>query len=147
MIIFDLSCSHSHRFEGWFASPADFDEQASKGLVSCPVCGDPQVRRVPSAVHLGSSALPPAAPPSPQNTVVAGSAAQPAAVLRQLVNALLATSEDVGKRFAEEARRMHYEEAPARSIRGQASQREVEALQDEGIDVLRLPVIGKEDLS
>lgn len=148
MIIFDLCCSHAHRFEGWFASPADFDAQAASGLVTCPVCGDPAVRRVPSVVHLASSLPPPTvAPAAGKSDAVAVQPVQPAAVLRQLVNALLATSDDVGRRFAEEARRMHYHEAPARSIRGQASQEEFEALQEEGIEVLRVPVIGKEDLS
>lgn len=148
MIIFDLCCSHSHRFEGWFASPAEFDKQAANGLVACPVCSDPAVRRVPSAVHLASSLPPPTvAPAAGKSNAGAMLPAQPAAVLRQLVNALLATSDDVGRRFAEEARRMHYHETPARSIRGQASQDEFEALQEEGIEVLRLPVIGKEELS
>jgi hypothetical protein len=72
---------------------------------------------------------------------------QAAAVLRQLLGALMATAEDVGSRFAEEARRMHYEEAPARSIRGQTSPEEFVALQDEGIDVLRVPVVSKDDLN
>ena len=148
MIIFDLACQHEHRFEGWFQSRADFDEQSSRGLISCPDCGSPQVRRVPSALHLGSQPR----TASPAVTVAASPEAAvdrrggPLSTYRQLTTMLLASCEDVGDRFAEEARRIHYLEAPARSIRGEASAEDYEALRDEGVEVLRLPRLKAGDL-
>ncbi len=158
MIIFDLSCQHEHRFEGWFQSREDFDSQSSRSLISCPDCGSLQVRRVPSALHGGGQAkiAEDAAPASVAAVPVAPVASgQPPAIdpragarstLRQLTTILLANCEDVGDRFAEEARRIHYLEAPERSIRGQASNEEYEALREEGVDVLRLPRLKVKDL-
>lgn len=149
MIIFDLSCASAHRFEGWFASRAEFDRQKDGGLIRCPSCDSKEIRLMPSAVHVASSTRndSPRAP-HPQNPVAAMPAQQPLAVLRQLVNALVATSEDVGTRFADEARKIHYEEAPARSIRGQATPAERESLREEGIDVLQIPELpAADDLS
>lgn len=145
MIIFDLTCNNGHRFEGWFQSPDSFDSQLEGEMVSCPVCGSVEVRRVPSAVHLAKASEAPAA------ASTATAALNPQGELlnayRQLVSAIVAGSEDVGGEFANEARKIHYLEAPARSIRGQASEQEFEALRDEGIEVLRLPAIKKEDLN
>lgn len=148
MIIFDLSCANEHRFEGWFASRAEFDRQQAGGLISCPSCNSTEIRLIPSAVHVGSGShqeqpSPPTLPRAPNRVALPGQ--QPLAVLRQLVNALAATSEDVGTRFAEEARRIHYEEAPARSIRGQATAEERASLQEEGIDVIPIPTLPTAD--
>lgn len=147
MIIFDLSCDSAHRFEGWFASRAEFDRQQAQGLINCPRCSSSQVRLVPSAVHVASGGRDekPRITPTPATALPVQ---QPLAILRRLVDALVATSEDVGPRFAEEARRIHYEESPARSIRGRATVEEREALLDEGIDVIPLPALpGRDDLS
>ena len=149
MIIFDLRCSNTHRFEGWFASTDAFEQQLAKGLVTCPACHSPDVQRVPSAVHVATKTAerPGAAlknAPSPTSMVAPPS---PATVARQLVKALLATSENVGKEFAAEARRIHHEEAPPRAIHGQATEKECEALQDEGINVLRVPNIDSDGLN
>ncbi|EXI79868.1 MAG: hypothetical protein AW10_02167 [Candidatus Accumulibacter appositus] len=165
MIIFDLSCQHEHRFEGWFQSREDFDSQSSRSLISCPDCGSLQVRRVPSALHVGrqakgSEGAPPsvaraAAEPAAPAPSVAAAASQPPAIdpragprstLQQLTTMLLADCEDVGDRFAEEARKIHYLEAPERSIRGQASNEEYEALREEGVEVLRVPRLKVKDL-
>ncbi len=160
MIIFDLSCQHEHRFEGWFQSREDFDSQSSRSLISCPDCGSLQVRRVPSALHVGGQAKGPegASPsqaPGPAASAPAAAAPQPPAIdpragarsaLQQLTTMVLANCEDVGDRFAEEARRIHYLEAPERSIRGQASSEEYEALREEGVEVLRLPRLKVKDL-
>lgn len=143
MIIFDLTCSNGHRFEGWFQSPDSFDLQLKEDLVACPTCGSVEIRRVPSAVHLAKAteitASANAAAISPQGELLNA--------YRKLVSAIVANSEDVGTEFANEARKIHYLEAPARSIRGQANEQEFESLRDEGIDVLRLPVVKKEDLN
>lgn len=147
MIIYDLCCEHQHRFEGWFQSAEDFDSQLERHLINCPQCDSAAVRRVPSAVAIST---PREAQLVPSGTSVAAAlpaGAQAMALYRQLVNAVVAASEDVGNNFAEEARRIHYNEAPERPIRGQTSDEEYEALQDEGIELIRLPLLKKEDLS
>ena len=144
MIIFDLSCEHQHPFEGWFESSANYDSQHERGLISCPHCGSTRIRRVPSAVHLAK----PASPPETTGTASAvGTRTGMLAAYQQLVSAIVANSEDVGADFADEARKIHYMEAPQRSIRGEASADDYETLRDEGIDVLRLPKIKKTDVN
>lgn len=139
MKVLDLRCAHDHRFEGWFASEEEAQSQISRDLVQCPVCGDHAVARLPSAPRLNLSGA----------TAREGSArpAQPAAapvtlqaLYMKAVKQVLAQTEDVGDRFAEEARRMHYDEAPERGIRGSASAEEVQALADEGIETFPLVV-------
>lgn len=149
MIIYDLSCDNDHRFEGWFGSAADFDSQMARGLVECPQCGSQQIRRVPSAVAIGHGVTEPtAAAEAPRSQGPAPAPLPPAsAVVRQMINVIMAASDDVGKEFAAEARRIHYEEVPARPIRGQTTLEEYEALQDEGIQVIHLPVLKSEDLN
>ena len=152
MIIFDLGCPQGHRFEGWFASREDFDRQAEATLVRCPVCDDAKVAIVPSSkVQVGRSAPPAAEAPtavsgatatSPTATAVAESAATalglPAEFVSKLREAIKAT-EDVGRRFPEEARKIHYDEVPARAIRGVATREEAAELREEGIEVATLP--------
>ncbi len=143
MIVFDLACTHGHRFEGWFASADDFGRQADGALVRCPVCDDAGVVRVPSArVRVGrGEAAPKALPSTPATTAsdpteaVAGIPADVLAKLRDVIR----NTENVGRRFPEEARKIHYEEVPARPIRGQASKEESDALADEGIEFSSLP--------
>lgn len=150
MIIYDLCCDSQHRFEGWFRSAEDFESQLEQHLVTCPQCDSEVVRRVPSAVAISSAPRESseAVPMSPEHVAAAmpvGSQAM--ALYRQLANLMMTVSEDVGPAFADEARRIHYKEAPERPIRGQTTDEEYEALQDEGIGVIRLPAIKKEDLS
>ena len=144
MIIFDLSCEHQHPFEGWFESSANYDSQHERGLISCPHCGSTRIRRVPSAVHLAKPASTPEARSKPP---AVGARTGMLAAYQQVVSAIIANSEDVGADFADEARKIHYMEAPQRSIRGEASADEYETLREEGIDVLRLPNIKKTDLN
>ena len=144
MIIFDLSCDHDHPFEGWFESQASYDSQLESGLISCPHCGSTRIRRVPSAVHLAKAAVTPE-PTSLPPQVDTRSGIRVA--YQQLVSAIIANSEDVGQDFADEARKIHYMEAPQRSIRGEATADDYETLREEGIDVLRLPIIKKTDLN
>lgn len=137
MKIFDLLCGGGHRFEGWFASAEDYAGQKKRGLVACPTCGSQKVDRVPSATRFNTGAPQPAAPREEAGQ-------DPLAIAQKLysrmLDELLTKSEDVGAAFPAEARRIHYQEAPARSIRGQASQEEHDALIDEGIPVARLPI-------
>jgi hypothetical protein len=119
MWVAELGCEQGHGFEGYFASKDEFESQQARGLVSCPVCGSAQVERRLSAPRINVGA--------------------PAPDLRQLVAKLRAGSEDVGSRFATEARRMHEGETPERAIRGRASGEELMALLDDGVPVLPLP--------
>lgn len=144
MIIFELSCTHGHRFEGWFASGEEFARQQERSLVTCPLCDDAHIERLPSArVSVPKGAARDNAPPaeateerSPaDNSAAAGLPAEAITKLRELVR----NTENVGRRFPEEARRIHYDEVPARTIRGQASREETEALEEEGIEVSSLP--------
>ena len=137
MIIFDLTCTRGHRFEGWFASADDFERQAKAVLVRCPVCDDSSVVRVPSAkVHVGrATADAPRAAEEPEADAAAGLPDDIVQKLREIVR----NTENVGHRFPEEARKIHYEEVPPRSIRGQASKDDAEALREEGIDFASLP--------
>ncbi len=145
MIIFELACGQGHRFEGWFASSDDFARQSEAQMVRCPVCDDAGVARVPSAkvfVRAGATAAPtgsrwrrPGAEVAAPQQAIAGLPAEIVAKLREIVR----NTENVGPRFPEEARKIHYDEAPARAIRGQASKEESAELAEEGIDVATLP--------
>ena len=152
MIIYDLICDNKHRFEGWFRSAGDFESQHEQQMIRCPQCDSASVRRIPSAVAIGGHATntEEAGLPTPQSsatTALMPAGAQVAAAYRALVETIVASSEDVGTSFAEEARKIHYNEAPERSIRGQATRDECEALMDEGIEFVRLPLMKDEDLN
>jgi len=142
MIIVDLSCREDHRFEGWFRSSDDFRDQQSRGLVSCPHCGSADVRRVPSATHIASAVEVPNST-SPEAAVPPS----PLAMLKAVIGHVLANAENVGKDFPEEARRIHYHESPARAIYGEASDEACEALKEEGIEVVRLPIPKPKDFN
>ena len=149
MIIFDLTCSAGHSFEGWFRSAEDFESQSGKALIACPHCGLKDVRRLPSAVHVATRHAD-AAPTGESATSASTASFAPStgrALLKMLADGLAAASEDVGYRFAEEARRIHYQEAEARPIRGKASERECAALEEEGIDFLRMPEFQPKDFN
>ena len=140
MKVLDLQCTHLHTFEGWFASEDDFQDQLVRGLVSCPVCNDTAVVKLLSAprLNLGGTDAP-SLPASAVATARPGEVMQTAhATWMQMMRRVMANTEDVGERFAEVARQMHYGEAQERNIRGKASAEETEALLDEGIAVLPL---------
>ena len=155
MIVYDLVCARQHGFEGWFGSAEDFARQREHGLIRCPLCDDAAIQRRPSAnIQVGrapdlaasaaadapkgesDAAEPKGAPMSPPDVRML-------ALLRKLV----AETENVGRAFPEEARKIHYEEAPKRGIRGQATSEEADALREEGIDFMSLPTILTRDLS
>lgn len=144
MIIYDLSCDQNHPFEGWFQSQEDYGSQLERGLIACPHCASTLIRRVPSPIHLARS-VPAAEAVTASPVVDVQSGVR--AVFQRIVSAIIAGSEDVGNDFVQEARRIHYLEAPSRSIRGEASTDDYELLREEGIDVLRLPVVKKNDLN
>lgn len=129
MKVYDLSCGLGHRFEGWFSSEDNFVSQSTQHLIACPVCDSKQVGRLPTAPHLNLSGNANRAPEAPVARLPWEDALQK----------LVAETEDVGENFAAEARRIHYNEAPERGIRGTSSAEERRALAEEGIDVIALP--------
>ena len=158
MKVLDLQCQHQHMFEGWFASEDDYQSQRTQGLVECPVCGSTHIEKRLSAPRLNlltsrhsataTETTPVDAAPE-QTAVVAdgtrGAATDPMPLEAQvawlqMVQHVLANTEDVGQGFAQEARKMHYGEAPERNIRGQVSLDETRSLLEEGIPVMPLPL-------
>lgn len=166
MKVLDLQCAQGHGFEGWFGSQGDYDAQRAQGLVTCPVCNDSDILKKLSAPRLnlghgtsGDKANVPPEAPANALAVPTGSAAgkplgQPGSgvtpvpetlqqwqtALLSMVKHVMANTEDVGAQFAEEARKIHYGERAERNIRGRATREEAEALLDEGIEVLALPL-------
>lgn len=141
MKVLDLRCASGHGFEGWFGSEDDFLDQNGRGLVECPLCGDRTVTRLPSAPRLNLSAQREAPAARPQQPATQPTTSvDPQALWLQAVRHLMASTEDVGDRFAEEARRIHYGESSNRGIRGQTTDDERQALADEGIEVVSIPV-------
>jgi hypothetical protein len=139
MKVLNLQCAHGHGFEGWFASNDDFDTQLAGGVVSCPMCGDTAITKLLTAPRLNlGSAKPPAEEAAPVPVVAQNDS--PEARWMRAVREVMAKTEDVGDRFAAEARKMHYGEAEERGIRGQATREEARDLLEEGISVFSLPL-------
>ncbi|MGZ9005806.1 MAG: DUF1178 family protein [Burkholderiales bacterium] len=133
MIVFSLVCDHEHRFEGWFQSGEEYERQRDAGAILCPMCESKRVSRLPSAPHVQTARAPTPCEAAPQQPIE----------LRKLLRMLQSITEDVGDRFPDEARKMHYREAPSRNIRGRASLETVGELEKEGINVLPIPDLSK----
>ena len=149
MIVFDLSCTEGHRFEGWFGSSGDFEDQRARGLLACPACGASDVSKAPMAPAVpakGNSrqeVLPPETR-APEARAMANSPMPPEvqkalAALAKAQAEALKSSTWVGDKFAEETRKMHYGERDEAPIHGQASLAEAKALIEEGVPVAPLP--------
>ncbi|MBL8567350.1 MAG: DUF1178 family protein [Hyphomicrobiaceae bacterium] len=167
MIRYRLECAAGHGFEAWFASSDTYDRQEAAGDVTCPVCGDARVRKALMAPSIATSRgretralhLPAGEPGTehaaeehatePQQVMATPESAALRELhrsMRALRDQMLAKSEYVGPRFAEEARKIHFEEAPNRGIHGEATREEVAELAEDGVDVLPLPRL-PDDLS
>jgi len=150
MIVYDLKCTSGHRFEGWFSSADEFASQKERQLLSCPSCSDGRIERTPSVTRINVGAVERAQPQVPattdsQSETQGDNRGKDAFAIAQMLysrmlDELLTKTEDVGKRFPEEARRIYYEETEARAIRGVATKEEHEELVEEGIPVARLAV-------
>jgi hypothetical protein len=156
MIRYALACDRGHGFDAWFGSSLSYDEQAEAHAITCPACGSAAVRKAPMAPNIvrglpAPKALVSEAPvsgvPVPDASASEAEVPAPAAgprrqtygLLRELRAHLKAHADYVGPRFAEEARKMHFGEAPARSIYGEATRDEARDLADDGIPVCPLP--------
>jgi len=136
VIVFELICADRHRFEGWFASAGDFEGQKGRGLLSCPVCGASKVEKLLTAkIGRPEAEAPAAQMPAPAQ----------APNLNEMIDAILLNTENVGRNFPSEARRIHRKEARQRSIRGIATGEETRDLLEEGIAVTPLPIPPRED--
>jgi hypothetical protein len=165
MKVYNLACPQDHRFEGWFASEGDYLSQQDQGILACPICESTEINRMPCAPHIAKSgslqgvssstelAVAKPAPTGGLSTALSGDVAaltgsdhsqleaQVQAAFLKGMRELMGRSEDVGNSFAEEARKIHYKESPERSIRGQSTLDEAEALRDEGIEVMAIPMM------
>lgn len=144
MIVYDLICDQSHRFEGWFGSSADFVEQRERGLLSCPNCGSVEISKAPMAPAVPAKGNTRTEVAQGQSTPVSNQP-MPAEVQEAMAKLAAAQAEAlkkstwVGDKFAETSRKMHYGEADEKPIHGQASMEEAKSLVDEGIAVAPLP--------
>jgi hypothetical protein len=137
VIRYALSCENAHEFEGWFSGSADFDSQVERGFLTCPVCNSGKVSKALMAPSVSTARKQEAM------QTLAMDAAQKEAIakVKETLATIRANAEDVGDKFPEEARKIHYGEADQRGIIGQASLQDVKGLLDEGIDIAPLPVL------
>jgi len=142
MIVFDLQCACGCQFEGWFADRADFDRQHNRGMITCPRCGSSQVRKIlsPVAVHSGSGEDA-SRPAEGEQEITPAMMVQ---FLRTVQHFVERNFDDVGPRLAEESLKMHYGVTEPRNIRGTATADQEIMLREEGIELLHIPVIGKD---
>ncbi|SCY27940.1 DUF1178 family protein [Microvirga guangxiensis] len=142
MIKYALACEQAHEFESWFPSSEAFETQRKRGFVTCPFCNSPKVEKQIMAPSVARTDKAPVAQPEAQPmAVLSDKEHEIRAALRALREHVLKNSEDVGRNFVEEARKMHFGEAEERSIHGEADFEEARALLEEGIDVLPIPVV------
>ena len=137
MIRYELSCDNGHAFEGWFGSADDFDRQQKMALVSCPTCGSAHVAKRLMAPSVSTARK----KQQRQDLTVQTGQREMMTKLREIVSTIRANSEDVGERFPEEARKIHYGETEQRGLIGRATAEEVRDLLEEGVDVAPLPVL------
>lgn len=133
MIVYQLACPGGHFFEGWFASSEACDRQAAAGQLRCPTCSTADIRKLPAAPYVKASQDAPARPAADAQAIERGQ------VVAELRRHLLANTEDVGRKFAEVARRIHYKEEEARNIRGRATIEEALELHEEGVEAHVIP--------
>jgi hypothetical protein len=158
MIHYQLRCAGAHEFDGWFQNAAAFETQAARGLLECPVCGATDVARAlmapalaraatpaPAATAQRGEAKPAEAKPAREIAVHGTLPAQVLAGLQRLRAEIEAHSDNVGPRFAEEARRIHNGKSAPRSIHGEATAEQAERLAEDGIPVLRIPWVPRAD--
>jgi len=137
LIRYSLSCENAHEFEGWFSESADFDRQVASGFLTCPVCNSAAISKLLMAPSVSTARK------KDEIQTLAMDAARKEAIvkLKEAVEAIKANAEDVGTKFPEEARKIHYGEADARGIIGKATPDEAQALVEEGIEIAAIPVL------
>ncbi len=132
MIAYDITCENGHTFEGWFNNSSSFEDQRSRGLIDCPYCASTRVERIPSTFAIGSKQKPQEKPAETEPQL---------AMIVRMQQYIEKHFEDVGRRFTDEAVKIHYGEAEKRNIRGTTTQEEEQQLKEEGVAFLKIPVI------
>jgi hypothetical protein len=162
MILYLLRCAKRHEFEAWFRDSSGYEALAAKRAVACPECGNSEIDKAPMAPSLGrgrhpaaAAEAPPPNAPAPDSAERTGSPARPAltsvmarearAAIEALRKKVEESCDDVGERFAEEARKIHYGETAAHDIYGETSDEDAAALADEGIEFHRIPWIRRRE--
>lgn len=145
MIKYALICDSAHEFESWFPSSDSFDEQLRRGFVACPACGSAKIGKTimaPQVARKDRAVVPAPVPDEPRKVAMVSPQEQELrAKLKELRDHLLANSDPVGDKFAEEARKIHYGETEHRSIHGSATPDEARELAEEGIEFHALPLL------
>ena len=136
MILFDLRCAKDHEYEAWFRDSASFEAQSAAGEITCPVCGDSDVEKAPMAPRLA---------PRKTGDAKPGQDGMAMRVLEELHRHVRDNCDDVGNKFAEEARKIHYGEAEKRGIYGEATDTEARDLTEEGVEIHQLPHLPRHD--
>jgi hypothetical protein len=132
MIVFDLKCLHGHKFEGWFDDGKAYEDQKARGLLTCPVCNDADISKIPTAFSIKAS----------HSEKLPALAQKELAKLEKTLSAFIEKNFDnVGSRFATEALKIHYGVTEPRNIRGTSTQEEEKTLKDEGIEFIKIPVV------
>ncbi len=142
MILFDLNCKNLHKFEAWFPSSKQYEEQRKKGLIRCPYCNTSSVKKALMAPSVKVSTS-----KKNKNKVVIQATNNKANLkeIRKIKKYIENNTENVGKEFAEEARKIYYGEKKARPIRGEATQDETKNLEEEGVPFSKMPWASRED--
>jgi len=140
MKVLNLECGQGHAFEGWFASEEDFVAQRGRAQLQCPLCGDAAVTKRLSAPHVLRSGRRDLGEGLTESKPADALAREASAKWMSIARQIVAQTTDVGSNFAEEARRIHYGEAPERGIRGTATREETQALLEEGVGVMPFPI-------
>ncbi len=149
MIRYALRCERGHEFDSWFQSSTAYDSQHKRGLVACPLCGSAKVDKAIMAPRIARKAKSKSAPQpapapedaSPTSLVMAPQERELVAKLRELRDHVLKNADNVGNKFPDEARKMHYGDIEHRAIYGEATAEEASELIEEGVEVAPLPIL------
>ena len=136
MIVFDLKCLHGHKFEGWFDDGKAYEDQKAGGLLTCPVCSDANISKMPTAFSIKSS--------HPEKTIPL-QLKELAKIENKLAAFIENNFDNVGPRFATEALKIHYGVAEPRNIRGSSTEKEEKMLKEEGIEFIKIPVASSDE--
>ncbi len=132
MIVFDLQCARGHTFEGWFDSAEDMEDQLERSLLTCPVCGEGRIKRLPSSFAIGKGGAPAPRGQMPDHEMAARLLSQ------ALARHLRENFDDVGAKFATEALKIHYGVSEPRNIRGVSTPDEEKMLASEGVEFFKV---------
>ena len=142
MILFDLNCSNKHVFEAWFSSSSQYENQLQKGLINCPICGNSKISKQLMAPNINTKVSPSS---EKQKVVSSKESDEIIKNIRKLKKIVENNTQDVGKDFAEEARKIYYGEKKYHPIRGETTPEEANDLEEEGVPFARMPWNSKED--